>query len=95
MGSYNADSKSNGRANRFTIRIYQKTIDTHPSFYSLTAEQKTTVYRNTIAHELGHALGLNDNPTGAASIMKYSYTPWSGYYPEPADAYGVRVYFRE
>ncbi len=95
LGSYNADSKSNGRANRFTIRIYQKTIDTHPSFYSLTAEQKTTVYRNTIAHELGHALGLNDNPTGAASIMKYSYTPWSGYYPEPADAYGVRVYFRE
>lgn len=95
LGTYIANSTSNGRANSFTIRIYQKAIDTNPEFNFLTAEQKTTVYRHTIAHELGHALGLNDNPTGAASIMKYSYTPWSGYYPEPADVYGVRVYFGE
>lgn len=93
MASYETTQKSNGRATAFAIKLYDNHINSYHSSYSLTDNQKNISWANIIAHELGHSLGLNDNPTGAASIMKYSYTTWNGYYPEKADIAGVSMYY--
>lgn len=53
---------------RFEIRINQRTIDT---LYQ-SQNDKPYYYQGTMAHELGHSLGLADNPqTNAESLMKY------------------------
>ena len=93
LGDYQATATSGGHATKFLIRIHESHVDDYLDSVSLTAQQRETAFRNTIAHELGHALGLNDNPTGAPSIMKYSYIPWSNYYPEKADIAGVTDYY--
>lgn len=93
LGDYDIKEKNNGHATVFTIRIHADEIIKYCQDNSLTAAQRQVVFRNVIAHELGHALGLDDNPGGAPSIMKYSYKRWLGYLPEDADVYGVRAYF--
>lgn len=58
----------------------------------LTDSQKTTVFRSVIIHELGHALGLADNPTGKPSIMQYSFDDRIGFYPQKPDIAGAMLY---
>jgi hypothetical protein len=93
FGDYQALSTQNGHALTFRIRIHEQLLNDDLNRWSITQSQKQTAWSNVVAHELGHALGLDDNPTGGASIMKYSYTIWSNYYPETADIVGVRHYF--
>lgn len=92
LGDYDVKEKNNGRATVFSIRIHADNIIKYCQDHSLTAAQRQVVFRNVIAHELGHALGLDDDPNGAPSIMKQS-DRWRGYLPEEADVYGVRAYF--
>lgn len=93
LGDHKVYEKSNGRATVFTIRIHADEIIKYSQEFSLTAAQRQMVFRNIIAHELGHALGLDDDPNGAPSIMKKSNKRWLEYLPEEADVYGVRAYF--
>lgn len=92
LGDYDVKEKNNGRATVFSIRIHADNIIKYCQDHSLTAAQRQVVFRNVIAHELGHALGLDDDPNGAPSIMKQS-DRWRSYLPEEADVYGVRAYF--
>lgn len=51
---------------RFEIRINKKTIE------EISSDNEANYYQGSMAHELGHSLGLDDNPeTNAATLMRY------------------------
>ena len=101
LGDYTAmHINNNGQADQFRIRADTAEIDYYARQCKLTADQTTMLWRHTIAHEFGHALGLKDEPTGRECLMKYhnigsgmEYQYWTYYYPQTADIVGMHHYF--
>lgn len=61
--TYNSDQSFS----HFLIKINQRTLNNDS-----TSSNRASYFQGTMAHELGHALGLNDNPqTNATSLMKH------------------------
>ena len=95
VGAYQAKTKSGGHATSFRIRIIQQNVQTYvddPKL-ALTSAEKEKVWANVTMHELGHALGLEDNPTGMDSIMKQNRNKWVTEYPYFSDIIGVCDYY--
>lgn len=83
-----------GRATSFNIDIYiDNIIRKYPYTQYSQAEVKTAV-KHVIAHELGHAFGLEDDPTGLPSIMVCGDDFLEqGFVPYPVDVYGAEEYY--
>ena len=77
-----------GYTTNFDIKIcYNSIVASRPGY---STGEKWLTYHLTVAHELGHALNLKDNPPNKYSIMNYDY-PDEGRNtaPEYFDVYGV------
>lgn len=79
------------RTTKFTIQIYYTHINDHCDQYNYTEAQRANQFRGTAAHEIGHALGLNDNPpyTGTTPIMSYNVSYHNDYGPRKPDIAGA------
>ena len=93
LGKYISTRNSGGRSREFKIHIYVDNMTATINNNNLSEENIERFYRQTIKHELGHALGLDDQPTGKASIMKYFSDPWLHDEIQTADIVGVSHYY--
>lgn len=92
-GRYISKSKDSTmrRTTKFTIQIYYTHINDYCDQYNYTEAQRANRFRGTAAHEIGHALGLNDNPpyTGTTPIMSYNVSYHNDYGPRKPDIAGA------
>ena len=93
---YEVTTSTGGHTTAFQITLYENNINAHLNSArvngkELTAAQKTAAWRNIAAHELGHALGIDDNPTGKPSIMLHGRDRWATAVPYDTDITGVCV----
>ena len=103
LGCYESKTKNDTRTTKFKIKVHlahvNNYIDADPfidngGYFNLerelTSTEKGIVFRNVISHEIGHAFGLDDNPTGATTIMRYTFPDdYITYSPQPPDIEGA------
>lgn len=73
-----------GRVTKFHIELNR----------NILVNESSNCKRSVITHELGHALGLGDNPPETRSIMRYDRNRDTMFRPYPDDVRGVEAYFR-
>lgn len=78
----------------FKIRINTSTIEDKATSLGLSASNKAKFYKSVMAHELGHALGLADDPsTTEQSLMKHSRDRTTIVGPQSYDIAAVDSYY--
>lgn len=73
-----------GRATSFTIKLNRRLLVNESDYFR----------QSVMVHELGHALGLGDNPPESPSIMRYDRDRNTMISPQQDDIDGVNYYYK-